>query len=252
MAADTYAVLAQFYEPLGMSTYALAASPRLVQYAQQNDWLGRRIIDFGCGTGGSVRWLASQGYNITAIDSSPTMLLAARNSIDSRGLALQWVEGDAHAMQTFSDCDMVLAIDVLNEMGSLRELEQTLACAAQALAPEKWLIFDLHTLEGLADVQKPTQIIRADDDFTAIVTSSYDHERQTRTEQFLLFHAEGGLWQRQQAVRALRGFPTQVVTTLLTRTGFELIDVVAANTLAPVPMARPTVPRVVCFARRNA
>jgi SAM-dependent methyltransferase len=250
MAADPYSALAPYYDALGMSEFALHSMPSIIQFAQQNDWIGRRVVDLGCGTGGSVRWLASQGYNITAIDPSPAMLNAARRSIESRGVALQWVLGDARAIEPLHEVELVLAIDVLNEMNSLRELESCFASIAKGLLPEKWFIFDLHTLAGLADSAPATRLLRADDDITALVETSYDHERQTRGESYLLCHAEGDHWTRQIAARTQRGFPVQVVKALLERTGFEVVAIVSTG-FAPVQPSAPAVPRVLCFARRS-
>ncbi|MDZ4769038.1 MAG: methyltransferase domain-containing protein [Chloroflexota bacterium] len=247
--SDAYGALALFYDALGMSNFALRATPAVLQFAQQNDWLGRRIVDLGCGTGGSVRWLASQGYNITAIDTSPAMLDTARRSIDSRGVALQWIEGDARAVEPIQGSDLVLAIDVLNEMSSVRELENTFTSIARGLEADKWLIFDLHTLQGLAADHGSTRLLRADDDITAIISSVYDHERQTLQESYTLFHAEANNWTRYSAARTLRGFPVQLIIALLARTGFEVVALTTTNFEAVQPV-NPSAARLFCFARR--
>jgi 2-polyprenyl-3-methyl-5-hydroxy-6-metoxy-1,4-benzoquinol methylase len=248
--SDSYAALSRFYDALGMSEFALHAMPSILQFAQQKDWIGRRVVDLGCGTGGSVRWLASQGYNITAIDPSPDMLTAARRSIDSRGVALRWIQGDAHALHSLSEIDLVLSIDTINELNSVRELETTFTAIARALAPDKWFIFDLHTLEGLAADHDTSRVLRADEDITAVITSTYDHERQMRQDSWLLFHAEDALWTRTTATRARRGFPVQVVTALLGRVGFEVVGLVNTGFSAVMPTA-PNAPRVLVFARRT-
>ena len=81
--SDDYAVLASIYETLGMANFAETLTPRLLDYAQSHDWIGRRAVDLGCGTGASVRWFANHGYNITGIDLSPSML-QDRQAFDHR------------------------------------------------------------------------------------------------------------------------------------------------------------------------
>ncbi len=247
---DSYAALSRFYDALGMSEFALHAMPSILQFAQQNDWIGRRVVDLGCGTGGSVRWLASQGYNITAIDPSPAMLTAARRSIDSRGVALQWVQGDVRALESVTEIDLVLSIDTINELNNVKDLETCFTTVARALMPDKWFIFDLHTLEGLAADHNTSRVLRADEDITAVISSTFDHERQMRQDTWLLFHAEGDLWTRDTATRTRRGFPVQVVTALLARTGFEVVGLVS-TTFTPVMPTAPNTPRVLVFARRT-
>ncbi|MBI2214984.1 MAG: class I SAM-dependent methyltransferase [Acidobacteria bacterium] len=52
----------------------------------------RRLLDLGCGTGEHARLLASGGFEVVGVDSSPTMLEKARSS-GPLGSA-QFVEGD--------------------------------------------------------------------------------------------------------------------------------------------------------------
>ena len=73
MPAD-YATLAPLYDKLKMAQFAEVYTPQLINYAHQHDWLGRQIIEIGCGTGASVRWLGTHGYNITGVDVSAEML----------------------------------------------------------------------------------------------------------------------------------------------------------------------------------
>ncbi|NJL56976.1 hypothetical protein HC928_18860, partial [bacterium] len=51
-------ILAPVYDRLGLHQSAAALTPRLLTFAQQNAGWGRRILDLGCGTGGSLLWLA--------------------------------------------------------------------------------------------------------------------------------------------------------------------------------------------------
>lgn len=52
----------------------------------------RRLLDLGCGTGEHSRFLVSRGYEVVGVDSSPSMLAAAREQPLEPGL--EFVEGD--------------------------------------------------------------------------------------------------------------------------------------------------------------
>ena len=247
--SDDYAVLASVYDALGMGDFAENLTPRLIDYAHRSDWAGRRIVDLGCGTGASVRWFANHGYNITGIDLSPAMLRVAQQSITGSGIAFQLMEGDIRALSDLHDIDFVLALDVLNELNSLRDLETVFASVARILAPGKLLVFDLHTIEGLAQ-RDPVSVVADSDDLAVTLSSRFDYDRQAVNGSYIIFHRNGNAWQRYRAARTLRGFPVQVVTALLQRTGFGIMALLNTRleTLDPTAIREP---RVIIFAQRS-
>ncbi len=219
---DDYAALAPIYDRLGMSSFAESLTSQIVAYAQTNDWVGRRIVDLGCGTGASVRWFATRGFNTTAIDLSSAMLTIAQKSINSDGLGLQWLQGDFRALADLQAVDLVVSLDTLNELNSLRDLELVFSAVHSALNPGKLFVFDLHTIEGLA--QRPPIAFAVDnDDLTVIRVDTFDHERLASSAQFTILERAGYLWRRWSATRTLRGFPIQVVNALLGRAGFGIM-----------------------------
>jgi SAM-dependent methyltransferase len=49
-----------------------------------------RALDLGCGEGGDALWLAEQGWQVTAVDISPTALERGAAEATRRGLAVDW------------------------------------------------------------------------------------------------------------------------------------------------------------------
>lgn len=247
--SDDYAALAPFYDSLGMSAFAETITPRLIDFAHGHDWIGRRVVDLGCGTGGSVHWLANHGYNITGIDQSPSMLRMAQQSITGSGISFQLYEGDIRALSNLHDIDLALALDVLNELNSLRDLEAFFGSVARVLAADKLLIFDLHTIEGLAGRDSASGIVSDNDELGVFLTNHFDFDRQASTSSFLIYARDGSQWQRHRATRTMRGFPIQVVTALLQRAGFGIMALLNTRleTLDPAAIREP---RVLVFARR--
>lgn len=246
--SDEYAALAPVYDSLGMAQFAETMTPAFVSYAQSNDWLGRRVVELGCGTGASVRWFAKHGYNITGIDLSPAMLAIAQQSLSS-GMSFQLFEGDVRTLNNLHDIDLVLALDVLNELNSLRDLEAVFTSVARILSHDRLFIFDLHTIGGLARQDQSTTLVSDTNDLTVLLNNHFDYERQASTDSYLIFQRSGAVWQRQQAQRTLRGFPVQVVTALLQRTGFGIMALLNVR-LEAVDPAATREPRVIFFARR--
>jgi SAM-dependent methyltransferase len=247
-----YAVLAPIYNTIGMDNFAEAITPRVFVYAQAHfDWIGRRVLEMGCGTGASARWLATRGVNITAVDVSAEMLAQARASIDASGLGLTWKRADIRALDdSYTGMDMVLAIDVMNDLLSLRDLEAVFSVALRVLEPGKLLIFDLHTIEGLAERGRAGgSRIHDDADLSVFTVSDFDYERQANTTDFIIYRRQEALWAKEEASLTLRGFPLQAVAALLQRRGFSLLAVLDTN-FEPFDPASSHGSRVFFFAQK--
>lgn len=231
MPAD-YAVLAPIYNEIGMARFAEVMTPRLIEYAQQRDWLGRRILDLGCGTGASFQWLSRYGYMMTGVDNSQEMLDVARQSLDKPGLSFKWQERDIRELdESIGTMDMALALDVMNEMDTLRDLETVFKGVNRALGSNKLFIFDMYTIEGLTQAGLSSDSIVHDDKtaLTVFAHNEYDYERQMQTRQYTIFQHDGDAWRRREATRILRAFPVQAVATLLQRSGYSIMSVLNLN-----------------------
>ena len=247
--SDDYARLASHYDALGMGDFAESITPALINFAYSHDWVGRRAVDLGCGTGASVIWFANHGYNITGIDSSPSILAVAQQSLSNTGVSFQLLEGDIRAVIDLHDIDFALALDVLNELSSLRDLEAVFTSVFRILSYEKLFVFDLHTIEGLAHRDEASGLIRNNDDLTVFQNNTFDYDRQVSASEYLIFQRAGSAWQRQQASRTLRGFPVQVVNALLQRAGFGIMALLNIR-LEPADAGAMREPRVIFFARK--
>lgn len=53
-----------------------------------------RVLDIGCGTGGSLIWLAEKSYRCTGIDSAPTAIKQAQLKSEEAGVRVEWLAGE--------------------------------------------------------------------------------------------------------------------------------------------------------------
>ncbi len=245
-----YAVLAAYYETIGMADFANVYTQRLVNFAQANDWLGRQVIDLGCGTGASTRWLATTGYTVAAIDQSSEMLAEARR-LSSTNLGIQWLQGDIRALSNaIGTYELAIALDVFNEINSLRDLETVFGAVHRILEPGKLFIFDLHTMQGLAERgEQATEILVENPDLMVILENQYDYDKQTLGQKYTIFHQQGGAWARRMTARTTRGFPVQAVTALLQRANFGIMALLNLN-MELVDVTTIRAPRVMFVARK--
>ena len=248
-----YAILAPIYNEIGMARFAEVMTPRLIEYAQQRDWLGRRILDLGCGTGASFQWLSRYGYMMTGVDNSPHMLEIARQSLDQPGFSLKWHQRDIRELdESVGAADMGLALDVMNELDTLRDLEAVFKGVHRTLGSNKLFIFDMYTIEGLTQAGLSSDSMVHDDKakLTVFARNEYDYERQMQTRQYMIFQRDGEVWQRHETTRILRAFPVQAVATLLQRSGYSNISVLNLN-LETFESGVSHAPRVIFIAEKQ-
>jgi len=225
-----YQILAAIHDEIGLGEFAEQMTAHLIDYAQRNDWFGRQIIDLGCGSGQSLLWLAQHGYVVTGVDQSPQMLNLARQTLVKGNAHANLIERDIRDLDGIEGMDLALALDVLHEMNSLRDLETTFQTVHNLLQPNKLLIFDLHTIEGLVLRQQAHDGLTYDSDtLTIIAENNYDYDRQIQRRHYTIFRKQDALWQRYGARRILRAYPIQGVTALVKRCGFDVVHVLDAN-----------------------
>lgn len=220
-----YAVLAPIYDVTGMADYARRITPHLMDYAQHIDWLGRRILVLGCGTGASIEYLSNYPYAITGVDNSPEMLALARGRLSDPGLNIKWKQQDIRELGgQLTAADLVLALNVFNEVNSLRDLETAFNGVQKSLESGKLFLFDMATVQGLTEDGLTGHRLLYNDpqNLTVFTINDYDYERQMQTIQYLIFRQKGQLWERSEAKRILRAFPTQAIASLLQRSGFNM------------------------------
>lgn len=93
-----------------------------------------RALDLGCGEGGDALWLAARGWQVTAVDVSPTALQRARDEATSQGISgIDFVQADLATWIPQGEFDLVSAQFLHSRMAFPRE--QVLARAAKAVAP---------------------------------------------------------------------------------------------------------------------
>jgi SAM-dependent methyltransferase len=221
-----YTTLAPIYDLAGMQTFSEQMTPRLINFAQQNGWMGRNVVDLGCGTGAGLPWLARYHYALTAVDANAQMLQLAQ-SATTPDMRITWLEADIRETGLPSEsADLVMALDVLPDLDESKDLEAVFKSAFTLLRPSKWFIFDLYTIEGLTlSGQEQDQILYEGDEATVFAHHSYEYDRQVLRTDYTVFQAEAELWRKSRATRTVRAYATPIVTALLRRANLQVLHV---------------------------
>lgn len=99
-----YSEIAQFYDDIAKDYIdyrkATAVLKELIK--------GKDILEIGTGTGYVAIWLAQQGYNVTAIDSSKSMIEIAKNKQVGLNLKIDFLHQDLQDMDLQEEFDTVV------------------------------------------------------------------------------------------------------------------------------------------------
>lgn len=103
-----------------------------------------RSLDLGCGTGGDAIWLASLGWQVTAVDLSAAALEQGRAHAADAGVGdrITWEQHDFDVSFPTGEFDLVSACYLQSPFAFSRL--QTLRRAAAAVAPEGTLVIVSH------------------------------------------------------------------------------------------------------------
>jgi 2-polyprenyl-3-methyl-5-hydroxy-6-metoxy-1,4-benzoquinol methylase len=100
------------------------------------------VLDAGCGTGADAVWLARQGWDVTAVDVSPTAVQQARTLAAQQpdAAAIRWLVADLSVWQPPRQYDLVVSQYVHPDM----PFGAFVARLAQAVAPGGTLLIVGH------------------------------------------------------------------------------------------------------------
>ncbi|NJP06126.1 MAG: class I SAM-dependent methyltransferase [Chloroflexaceae bacterium] len=120
----------------------------IVLYREMARRTGDPILELMCGTGRLLLPLAEDGWHITGVDISPTMLSQAQQKIARANLdtdQVQLIEGDVRRVE-LPEHHFALAFVGFNSFMHLETIDDQLACLAtlrRALQPDGFVLIDL-------------------------------------------------------------------------------------------------------------
>ena len=147
-------IFARVYN-LRWSGFARQIAPHLLDFGAKLPVApaNRAVLDLCCGTGQLARAFLDQGYRVTGLDLSSSMLDYARENTQpyvESGQA-HFVEGDAADFTLDERFGLVVStFDALNHLTGASALKNCFRCVQGVLDRAGYFIFDLNTRKGLA------------------------------------------------------------------------------------------------------
>lgn len=130
-----------------------AGNPNDSLVAEARDLAPGRALDAGCGGGADALWLAARGWQVTAVDISPTALSDARERAASHGddvaSRIDWVQGDLASWLPPEGGFNLVTSHYVHVPASDRE--EFVCRLAAAVAPGGTLLIVGHDVSGLSE-----------------------------------------------------------------------------------------------------
>jgi SAM-dependent methyltransferase len=223
-----------------------AAQEILAYYRRRARTSTAKVLDLCCGAGQLAEIFLKQGYQVTGVDLSDSMLDRARSrcrEFISSGKA-HFVQSDASSFQVEERFDLAVSTyDALNHLDSIGSLENCFRCVRRAAAPGASFLFDFSTLKGLEEWNR---IAISDKDHGAVITRGFfDRQSKKGYKKFTGFLKAGdGTYRRFEEVIFALGYPLAAVGNALRGTGFEDVRITVLGDLegtSPDPEAEDRV-----------
>jgi SAM-dependent methyltransferase len=125
------------------------AEPNRFAVAELQDLQPGRALDVAAGEGRNAVWLASEGWQVTAVDFSAAGLDKGRRLAEARGVAIDWVRADVRDYQPEAGSFQLVLIAYLQLHEP--ELAGVLRRAVTALAPGGTLLVVGHDVTNLTE-----------------------------------------------------------------------------------------------------
>ena len=125
------------------------AEPNRFVEAELRDLPPGRALDIGAGEGRNAVWLASRGWQVTAVDFSAVGLDKGRRLAASRGISVDWVHADVRSYQPGAGAFQLVLIAYLQLLAA--ELTGVLRGAVRALGPGGTLLVVGHDVDNLTE-----------------------------------------------------------------------------------------------------
>jgi 2-polyprenyl-3-methyl-5-hydroxy-6-metoxy-1,4-benzoquinol methylase len=102
-----------------------------------------KALDLACGKGRNALFLASRGFQVTAIDISPVALEQGRKRADRESLSISWRQADLEQVQLpWAEYDLIVNINYLQRplIGQIK----------RSLKPAAYLMFETYLIDQRA------------------------------------------------------------------------------------------------------
>jgi SAM-dependent methyltransferase len=187
---------------------------------------GANILDLCCGTGHMAQHLIEQGYQVTGLDISKSMLQYARQNAPQA----QFILDDARYFNLPSTFNAVISPSgSLNHMMTIKDLRQVFAKVYNALLDNGVFLFGLNLEDGYKSWNGAISDGDVQDDFAWACCDHYDPVEKIGQFTITIFQLSDKVWQRFDINNLVKAYSQVEVLSTLEDVGFKNINVYDRN-----------------------
>lgn len=221
-----YNDFAQVYDKLQDADYEAFVD----YYEKIFEKLGKKpelVLDIGCGTGNITLPMARRGYEMIGLDLSCEMLNIAREKAMEEGLEILFLNQDMCEMELYGTVDaMVCALDGLNYVTDINDLEKFFKLANNYLNPGGVLIFDLNTEYKLREILGGNTYVSEEEGIYYVWQSEFCEETKVCEFELNFFcEQDDGTYVRFDEFQEERAYSLQEISGLTEATGLDVTGI---------------------------
>lgn len=192
---------------------------------------GRRLLDVGCGTGEWTLKIAQEGFEVTGIDLSDSMLAVASNKALEAGISIKLFQQDMAETSGFEPFNIItIFCDSLNYLETEEAVKSTFHNMFDLLHPGGLFLFDVHSIYKIENLFID-QTFTYDDGDVAYIWNSFagDHPFSVEHELsfFVLEDEEHAAYIRFDELHKQRTYQVSYYKALLEEAGFTVEGITA-------------------------
>lgn len=245
-----YSFFARFYDGLTQNVdYGRRAehfSALLLSYGVESG----TVLDLACGTGTLTSLIASRGYEMIGVDSSPDMLAQAQNRAFENGQNILFLCQQMQNLDLFGKIDAALCtLDSINHLTEPEDVRETFRRLGTFIRPGGMFIFDVNTVYKHREILADNSFVYECPEVFCVWQNSLDEETNTVDIMLDFFEErEDGTYERTCEDFSERAYSLDELSKWLDGAGFETENIFDGMTNEPV---REDSERAVIAARRR-
>lgn len=231
--STSYTVFSEFYDDLTSNVHYKNRADYIEQLFRHYSHEPGITLDLACGTGSLTVELKNRGIDIYGVDASSDMLMVAQEKAYEQELSILFLCQKMQELDLFGTIDTCLCtLDSLNHIIKTEELQQAFDKVSLFMNKGGIFVFDVNTVYK-------HRCVLADNVFVYDKSSVFCVWQNTPLEDNItridldFFERSGKLYNRRSESFCERAYTEQELEEMLTKSGFEVLDIFGEMTFEP-------------------